>query len=73
MKVELKEIIDQLTDAICLNEGYKVSACVDEETNRIVGWIVVKVSDDGTITPMFGEKFNTLNELFDFYGVKPCR
>ena len=38
MKVELKEIIEQLSEAINLSEGYKVSALIDDEQdNKIVG------------------------------------
>ena len=31
MKVELKEIVDQLTEAIDLKPGYKVSALIDTD------------------------------------------
>lgn len=68
MKVELKEIINQLTEAINLQDGFKVSALVDDNTNQIVGWTIVEVTDDGTIS-MVDEsmKFNTIKELFDNY------
>lgn len=70
MKVEIKEIVDQVTDLlrsrdygnVRLNDGYKVAVCQEDE--RIVGWIIVKVNDDGTITPQTKE-FKTLVDVFD--------
>ena len=47
MKVELKQIIDELTDAINLPKGQKVSAIID--TDKIVGWTIVEVHEDGSI------------------------
>ena len=68
MKVELKEIINQLTEAINLQDGFKVSALVDDNTNQIVGWTIVEVADDGTISMIDKDmKFNTIKELFDAY------
>ena len=68
MKVELKEIINQLTEAINLQDGFKVSALVDDNTNQIVGWTIVEVADDGTISVVDESmKFNTIKELFDNY------
>ena len=68
MKVELKEIIEQLSEAINLAEGYKVSALIDDEqNNKIVGWTVVKVFDDGTIKPV-NKNFNNLKELIKIYS-----
>ena len=67
MKVELKEIIEQLSEAINLAEGYKVSALIDDEQdNKIVGWTVVKVFDDGTIKPV-NKNFDNLKELIKTY------
>lgn len=67
MKVELKEIIEQLSEAIDLAEGYKVSALIDnEQDNKIVGWTVVKVFDDGTIKPV-NKNFDNLKELIKTY------
>lgn len=37
MKVELKEIIDQLTEAVGLKEGYKVASLVDDNGNALLG------------------------------------
>ena len=68
MKVELKEIIEQLSEAINLTEGYKVSALIDDEQdNKIVGWTVVKVFDDGTIKPV-NKNFDNLKELIKTYS-----
>lgn len=65
MKVELKEIIDQLTDAIQLKKGQKVSALIDN--NKIVGWIIVDVFEDGTIKPIDDYKvYKNIKELI--YG-----
>ena len=67
MKIELKEIINQLSEGINLAEGFKVSALIDENNNNeIVGWTVVKVAEDGTIKPI--DKFyNNLKELINAY------
>ena len=61
MQVELKEIIDQLTDVCNLREGHKVSALVNDE-HRVVGWTIVEVHDDGTISPIDG-KYDTIRKL----------
>lgn len=67
MKVELKEIIDQLSEAINLPEGFKVSALIDDEhDNKIVGWTVVKVYEDGTIKPI-NNNYNRLKDLITMY------
>lgn len=68
MKVELKEIINQLTEAVNVDEGFKVSALIDDTTSKIVGWTIVEVADDGTISMVDKDmKFNTIKELFDNY------
>ena len=68
MKVELKEIVDQLTEAIELKPGYKVSALIDTDNNdKLCGWIIVQESEDGTIAPVDGTKFNNLKELLEAY------
>ena len=67
MKVELKEIIDQLSEAIDLSQYYKVSALIDEEQdNKIVGWTIVRVHEDGTIEPI-DHKYNNIKELINTY------
>ena len=65
MKVELKQIIDELTDAINLPKGQKVSAIID--TDKIVGWTIVEVHEDGSIKPISDKKFNNLKELISEY------
>lgn len=65
MKVELKQIIDQLTDTLNLGESQKVAAMVSDE--EIVGWTIVNVAEDGTITPVDDTEFTTLKSLFNFY------
>ena len=67
MKVELKTIIDELTECLPLKEGLKVSALI--ENDEIVGWTVVSVADDGTISQIFNNfYFKSLKELFDYYS-----
>jgi len=65
MKVELKQIIDELTEAINLPDGQKVSALIDG--NRIVGWTIVNVHEDGNIVPVSNKKFNNIKELISQY------
>lgn len=65
MKVELKQIIDELSDAIGLADDQRVAALVEDE--EIIGWTIVNVLDDGTINPVDDNKFKTLKELLAFY------
>ena len=44
MKVELKDITDQLTEAVNIKKGQKVAALIDD--GKIVGWIIVSVNYD---------------------------
>ena len=68
MKVELKEIVDQLTEAIDLKPSYKVSALIDTDNgDKLCGWMIVQKSEDGTVTPVDGTKFNNLKELLKAY------
>ena len=68
MKVELKEIVDQLTEAIELKPGYKVSALIDTDNNdKLCGWMIVQKSEDGSVTPVDSTKFNNLKELLKAY------
>ena len=74
MKVELKPILDQLSEALPLSKPLKVAAIIDEENNdEIIGWTIVYVNEDGTISKsslkekmLFGT-FGTLKELFAYY------
>ena len=67
MKVELKQIIDQLTKACGLSDGYKVSALIDDENNKIVGWTIVRVYENGRIEPINDVKFKNIDELINAY------
>jgi hypothetical protein len=68
MKVELKEILDQLTEALNFDDNTKVSALIDSDTSRIVGWARVKVDEDGTITMVNkDEKFDSIKQMLQFY------
>lgn len=63
MKVELKEIVNQLSEALQLHDGRKVSAVIDGDA--IVGWTIVTVFDDGTIVPIDKKVYNNLKELLE--------
>ena len=65
MKIELKQIIDELTDAINLPKGQKVAALID--IDKIVCWTIVDVHEDGSIKPISNKKFNNLKELISEY------
>ena len=68
MKIELKEIVDQLTEAIELKLGYKVSALIDTDNgDKLCGWMIVQESEDGAVKPVDGTKFNNLKELLEAY------
>ena len=66
MKVELKEICEQITEALPLGKGCKVAACFENpETGKLIGWIIVKEDKKtGAIEPQ-GEKYQNLKELFN--------
>jgi hypothetical protein len=67
MKNILKEINEQLSEAIHLAYGYKVSALIDDkQDDKIVGWTIVQIFDDGNIKPV-GRKYNNLRELIKSY------
>ena len=67
MKIELKPIIDQLTEVVGLPQGQKVSALIDDDGSTLVGWIIVNVHEDGTISPISQERFKTIKELIERY------
>ena len=68
MKIELKPIIDQLTEAINLEKGYRVSALIDEDdNNKLVGWTIVKVLEDGVILPQCDHKYDNIKQLIQAY------
>ena len=68
MKVELKEICEQITEALPLKKNHKVAACFENpENGKLVGWIIVKENKKtGAIEPQ-GEKYQNLKELFNAY------
>ena len=71
MKVELKQIINQLSEAIGFEQSRKVVAYIDENTDEIVGWGICNVADDGTITPLKcnepenGNYYKNIKELIE--------
>ena len=65
MKVELKQIIEQLTELVGLEEGCKVAALVDTKPNVVEGWCVVKVLEDGKIIPIETLNFKTVKEMME--------
>lgn len=65
MKVELKQIIEQLTELVGLEDGYKVAALVDNEIKVVEGWYVVKALEDGRIIPIETLKFKTVKEMME--------
>ena len=68
MKIELKPIVDQLTEALNLEEGFKVSAMIDEDNdNKLLGWIIVKVLEDGTLLPQCNCKYDNIKQLIEAY------
>lgn len=64
MKIELKEVVDQLTKALGLREGYKVAANIDDD-GHIIGWSIVKVDEDGNLYPQWSTP--NLKELLQHY------
>ena len=67
MKVELKQIVDQLSEACNLDKNHKVSALIDTLDDTIVGWTIVEIFDDGSIKSINDVKFNSIKELFQAY------
>lgn len=69
MKIELKEICEQLTEALGLKKNLRVAACFKTPgSDELVGWIIVKENKKtGAIEPQ-GEKYKNLKELFEKYG-----
>ena len=63
MKVELKQIIDELTDAIGLPEGKTVAALVDN--GKVVGWTIVDLWNGFNLA--CDKKFNNIKELISTY------
>lgn len=71
MKVELKEIIDQLTDICDLPNDHKVAAIIDEDNNNeIRGWEIVKVYENNTILPIDAKVYVTIKDLIKGVGLR---
>lgn len=73
MKLDLKLITDQLTEAIGIKDDRKVMPILElldeENDNEFLGWHIVRFDENGEVVPMLGTKCETLKELFDtFYG-----
>lgn len=68
MKIELKLICEQLKEVLGLKENRKVAALIDKnsEDETFVGWMIVQINDDGSLSPELDSKCNTVKELFDF-------
>ena len=65
MKIELKQIINELTKALGLPFYERVGAIIDDNDN-IVGWTICNISEkDNKIIPIPGESFRTIGEMFD--------
>lgn len=67
MKVELKQIIDQLSETCNLDGNHKVSALIDDTNDTIVGWTIVRVYEDGTIKPLDNLRYKSIKELIEAY------
>lgn len=71
MKIELKEIVDQLTMVCNLPNDYKVAAIIDEgNDNEILGWEIVKVYDNNTILPIDAKVYITIKDLIEGVGLR---
>ena len=68
MKIELKLICEQLKESLELKKNRKVAALIDKNSDdeTFVGWMLVQVTDDGSLTPELDSKCNTVKELLDF-------
>ena len=75
MKLELKFVCDQLTEAIGFKDDRKVAALFDDQNdNQFIGWCIVRYNpENGEIVPMLGTKVKTIKELFEnFYEKENC-
>lgn len=64
MKIELKTIVDQLSDVMKLPEGYKVTALMEDD-GTLTGWTVTRVSRNGEIEPVLSNAHETIKEMID--------
>ena len=73
MKIELKQIIEQLNEAICLEPNFTVAAMFNEDApiddSEIIGWTIAEKYEDGTVVPFADfDGFKTIKELIEAYG-----
>ena len=69
MKVELKQIVDQLSEALDLSRGHRVCAYVLDDNETVVGWNIVNVDEEGKISPIYRESCANIKELLEkFYN-----
>ena len=62
--IALKQICDQLKEAIGLDDEHNVAALIDEECDtEVKGWTIVSVSNSGEIKPCTSQSFSTIKEL----------
>lgn len=73
MKVQLKEITDQLTDVIGLPKNQKVAALIDDSDGTVNGWTVVECDVNGNIHPIFDYSYSTINELLLEYNIRKIK
>lgn len=66
MFIEVKDICNELSEAINLPKTKKVSAMINEVTGKLYGWCIVELKEDGTITPT-GENFIDIKDLLQKY------
>jgi len=72
MKIELKQIIEQLNEAIHLKPDFTVAAMFNEDEPvdgcEIIGWTIAEKHEDGTVVPIVGfDGFKTIKELIEAY------
>ena len=69
MKVELRQIIDQLTEALELPKGRRVCAYILDDNETIVGWNICEVYEDGKIGTTYIQSCANIKELLEkFYN-----
>ena len=69
--IYLKDICDQLREAISLPDGFNVAALIDEKDPHLVqGWCVVRINPDGSTQPADDVRYKTIDELMRRDGNK---
>lgn len=69
MKIELKQIIDQLTEALDLPKGRRVCAYLLDDNETIVAWNICEVFEDGKIDTTYMQSCANIKELLEkFYN-----